>query len=81
MESSRLQVFPIAGEAGRFHVKSAKSELLYLVDLNELADGWCGCQHFEYRLEKQLSEELPVTECKHITAARAYAAQPMRGRV
>jgi predicted nucleic acid-binding Zn finger protein len=69
MEKNRLQVLPVAGEAGRFHVKSAKSELLYLVDLDELTAGWCGCPHFEYRSGLELS---PVIECKHILAVKEY---------
>lgn len=72
-------VIPITGEAGRFHVQSSgNADLLYLVDLEELGSGWCGCPHFEYRSGLQLS---PVIECKHITAARLFAAQSMRERV
>jgi len=66
------QVFPVAGELGRFHVQSSGScGLLYLVDLDELVSGWCGCPHFEYKVASRLVLD---AECKHIRAARAYEA-------
>lgn len=65
-----LGVFPVAGERGRYHViSSRRGGLVYLVDLDELTAGWCGCQNFEYRVAVSLA---PVPECKHIRAARAY---------
>lgn len=65
-----LEVIPVTGEVGRYHVRSArKMEQMYLVDLAELASGWCGCEHFEYRSGLQLD---PVIECKHIAAARLF---------
>lgn len=64
-----LGVYPVAGEAGRYHVKSTGRGLLYLVDLDELASGWCGCPHFEFKVAVSLS---PVAECKHIRSAKAY---------
>jgi predicted nucleic acid-binding Zn finger protein len=65
-------IYPVPGEAGRFHVASSgKADLLYLVDLDEreFPFGWCGCPHFEYRVGLELN---PACECKHIAAARAY---------
>ncbi len=63
-------VYPVAGEPGRYHVKSTgHTGLLYLVDLDELICGWCGCPHFEYKVAVSLS---PVAECKHIRSAKAY---------
>lgn len=65
-----IGVYPVIGETDRFHVRSAgKDGLLYLVDLNEMSSGWCGCKHFEYKLSMQLA---PVAECKHIRFAKAY---------
>lgn len=65
-----LGVYPVSGEPGRYHVKSTgRGELLYLVDLDELASGWCGCPHFEYKIAASLS---PVAECKHIRSAKVY---------
>lgn len=65
-----LEVVAVPGETGRYYVQSAKKpERVYLVDLNELVAGWCGCEHFEYRCGLQLS---PLVECKHIVAARAF---------
>jgi len=65
-----IAVYPVIGEAGRYHVQSAGHEgILYLVDLDELVSGWCGCPHFEYRIGLQLAPEF---ECKHIKAAKAY---------
>ena len=63
-------VYPVAGEPGRYHVKSAgRGGLLYLVDLDELSRGWCGCPHFEFKVAVSLA---PVAECKHIRTARVY---------
>lgn len=63
-------VYPVAGEPGRYHVKSSgRRGLLYLVDLDELASGWCGCPHFEYKIAASLSA---VAECKHIRSAKVY---------
>ena len=65
-----LGVYPVVGEPGRYHVRSAGSRsTLYLVDLCELDSGWCGCPNFEFKASVQLP---PFAECKHIRAARAY---------
>lgn len=72
MGESELGVFPVPGEMGRFHVQSSgKSGLLYLVDLDELVNGWCGCPHFEFQVNSSLN---PATECKHIRQARQFVA-------
>lgn len=65
-----LGVYPLRGEPGRYHVRSSiRRNLLYLVDLDALVSGWCGCAHFEYRVGLQL---VPEVECKHIRLARTY---------
>lgn len=65
-----LGVYPLVGESGRYFVRShLHGSLMYLVDLEELASGWCGCPHFEYRSSLQL---VGGFECKHIRAARSY---------
>lgn len=70
MSCQSLQVFPVVGERGRFHVSSAGgSGLLYLVDLDELDKGWCGCPYFEYKIASPL---VPSGDCKHIRAAREF---------
>lgn len=77
IERGSLQVFPVIGESGRFHVASAgRSGLLYLVDLDELDNGWCGCPHFEYKIACQL---VPTGDCKHIRAARLYTENVVNG--
>lgn len=69
----QLEVVPVIGEVGRYHVRSAAAaERMYLVDLDaaEIVCGhWCGCMHFEIRIALQL---VPAGECKHIQAVRAY---------
>ncbi len=64
-----LGVYPVKGESGRYHVKSNGRGTMYLVDLDELVNGWCGCPHFEFKVSTSLS---PLAECKHIRSAKAY---------
>lgn len=65
-----LGIYPLVGESGRYFVHShVHGSMMYLVDLEELASGWCGCPHFEYRNNMQL---VGGFECKHIRAARSY---------
>lgn len=63
-------VAPGAGERGRYHVRSSmRGGLLYLVDLDEFDNGWCGCRGFEVISGMSLYSAPP---CKHIRIARVY---------
>ena len=64
-----LGVYPVTKEPGRYYVRSTHGSGVYMVDLDELDSGWCGCPHFEFKASVQLP---PLAECKHIRAARAY---------
>ncbi|MEI7815574.1 MAG: hypothetical protein WCI45_00155 [Desulfuromonadales bacterium] len=73
-----LGVYPVAGEPGRYHVKSSgKTSLLYLVDLNDFVEptdfnngiGACGCRDYEVRSGMML---YPASDCKHLRLVKQY---------
>ncbi len=73
-----LGVYPVTGEAGRYHVKSSgKQQALYLVDLDDLfhqedlgsGRGSCGCRDYEIRSGMMA---YPAKGCKHIRRAQFY---------
>lgn len=65
-----LGVYPVSGEHGRYHVRSAgKTPLLYLVDLDDAESCGCGCRDYEVRSGMML---YPAPDCKHLRVARVY---------
>ena len=53
---SRPIIHIILGEPLRFHVQSKPGSPQYLVDLEDYGfNGACGCQHFEFRLQPELT--------------------------
>lgn len=72
-------VEPILGEPTRFYVISRRAGVEpYLVDLDEYGgNGWCACEHFEFRLQpivtRGLNEE-PL-RCWHIEQALRWREQ------
>lgn len=65
-----LGVYPVAGESGRYHVRSSgKSLALYLVDLDDIDARGCGCRGYEVLSGMML---YAAPDCKHIRRARFY---------
>lgn len=75
-----LEVKPVSGEAFRYYVTSERNpETQYLVDVESYwGNGWCDCPDFRVKCEPFLSRGrknfVGVARCKHILAAREFAA-------
>lgn len=66
-------VYPVTGEPGRYHVRSSgsrgRTEILYLVDLDDAESGGCGCRDYEVRSGMML---YPAPDCRHLRFAKVY---------
>ena len=65
-------------EADRYFVQIESEQ--YLVELGAYEGfGFCGCRHFQMKLQPLLEREVtPACQCKHIILALGFANQTMQ---